>query len=188
MQRSKIALLPGDVHAELDRKLVEGAFSDYRGLSKWLSEKGFQISHASVQRYSVGFEKRLSAVTLASKQAEAVAEAAPDREGAMTDALTRLIQQKIFATLVEVEDMDEGDMAKLARAVADLGRATISQKRWAEEVRSRLDQQKRAAGERVSKLRATGGLSDEAATEMRNILLGIDPLPVASQPTNGVRL
>jgi Protein of unknown function (DUF3486) len=137
---------------------------------------GARISnhHASVQRYGHDFEERLAAVTLASKQAQAVTEAAPDNEGAMTDALARIVQEKIFATLVEAEQISEGDMAKIARAVADLGWATISQKKWADEVRSRLEEQKRAA---MKKLNERGGISDEMAQVMRNILLGIDPLP-----------
>jgi Protein of unknown function (DUF3486) len=174
MRRSKVTLLPKDVRAELDRRLVEGSFSNYRGLAKWLDEHGFHLAPSTIQRYGHSFEERLAAVTLASKQAQAVTEAAPDNEGAMTDALARLVQEKIFATLVEADQISEGDVAKIARAVADLGRATISQKRWADQVRARLGEQKRAA---MKKLHERRGIPDELAQEMRNILLGIDPLP-----------
>ena len=71
-------------------------------------------------------------MTVVSKRAQAVSEAAPDKEGAMTDALSRLIQEKIFTTLVE-EKSPSG--AKLAQAVADHG-PTISPKRWAASTRS----------------------------------------------------
>ena len=93
----------------------------------------------------------------------------------MTDALVRLVQEKIFAVLVEAEGIEEGQLARIARAIADLGRATISQKKWAEEMRDRLDEQKRAANAKIGELKQAGGLSDEAYEAMRALLLDIDP-------------
>jgi Protein of unknown function (DUF3486) len=181
-QRSKVVTqLPEDLRGQLDQLLVKGSFTDYRGLSGWLAERGFNVSHGSLQRYGSAFEKRIKTIAIATRQAHALAEASPDREGAMTDALVRLVQEKIFAVLVEAEDIEEGHLTKIARAIADLGRATISQKRWAEEMRARLEKQKRDADQTLKEIKGGGGLSDDAYERTRALLLNIDPLSTREQ-------
>lgn len=191
-QRSKvITALPAELRKHLDQKLVEGFFSDYKGLEGWLRTQGFRISASALHRYGSAFERRIKTIGIATQQARALAEAAPDREGSMTDALARLVQEKIFAVLVEAEDIEDGQLTRIARAIADPGRATISQKRWAEEMRQRLDAQKRAAGEKVDEIRRAGGLSDEAYDAIRAALLNIDPTapkePIGSRPEDYLR-
>lgn len=85
--------------------------------------------------------------------------------------------------LVEAEDIEDGQLPRIARAIADLGRATISQKRWQEEMRARLDEQKRVADKKMGELKSAGGLSNEAYDAMRNILLDIDPTTTNEQPS-----
>lgn len=175
-QRSKVVTaLPKELRDQLDQKLVSGSFSDYRGLEAWLDTQGFKISRGSLQRYGSAFERRIKTIAIATQQARALAEASPDREGSMTDALARLVQEKMLSVLVEAEDIEDGQLTRMARAIADLGRATISQKRWSEEVRERLDKQKRAADQKMVELKSAGGISDEAYDKMRAILLDIDP-------------
>ena len=176
-QRSKVLTqLPPELRKELDKRLVEGSFTKYRPLEQWLAERGYRISKSSLQRYGDQFESRIKSVTLATAQARALTEASPDSEGAMNDALERLVQEKIFGVLIEVEDIPDGQLARLARAVADLGRTSVSQKRWAEQMRERLAEQKRAAEAKIGALKQSGGISDEAYEAMRSALLGIDPL------------
>lgn len=170
-------MLPQPVRDELNRRLVENRFSGYEDLARWLAQQGFQIKRSSLQRYGHQFERKLEAISLASQQARAVVAASPDREGAMGDALVRLVQQEIFALLVECKGAIENqDLAKIARAVADLGRTTVRQREWREEIVRRLEAQRKAAGEKVTELTKAGGLSPDAAREIRDILLGIDPL------------
>jgi Protein of unknown function (DUF3486) len=181
MRRLKVLLLPKEVRAELDRRLVDGAFSHYRELAEWLKQQGFAISPSSLHRYGSNFEARLAAVQLAIEQAKVLAEAAPDQEDSLTDGLTRLVQQRIWNVLVEtnlLEDGNPANVAKIANAIAALSRASIVQKRWADQVQRQLDEQRRAAGEKVARL----GLSPEAEQQIRAILLGIDPLSAATPP------
>ena len=99
-QRSAISQLPEEIQLELNRRLVANSFSDYQGLSEWLEELGFEISRSSVHRHGHLFEEKLIAIKIATEQAKAIATAAGDEEGAMNDALIRLIQQKAFDVLV----------------------------------------------------------------------------------------
>jgi Bacteriophage Mu, Gp27 len=176
--RSKVlTMLPKGVRDDLNQKLIAGEFSDYRGLEKWLAGQGFRISRGSLQRYGSQFEKRLAGLSRATQQVKALAEVAPDRQGAMSDALIQLVQSRLFDVLIESENIDDAPLARFARAIADLGRATVSQKKWAEIMRTRLEEQKRAAGEKIEGMKSAGGLSDAAYEQIRAVLLGINPLP-----------
>lgn len=191
-ERSKIVtMLPKRLRESLDQKLIDGSFSHYRELEGWLADQGFAISRSAIQRYGSEFEQRVQAIALASSQAEAIAKAAPDRANSMTDALTRLVQERLFGLLVETENLSEKDLPRYARAIADLARASIAQKRWSEEMTERLRAQKHAAAERIAAEETTGGLSPEAAETIRSILLGIDPLnvkgPFAERGAESVR-
>ena len=77
--RSKITKLPEHVKRELDKRLISGSFSDYRKLSAWLQEQGYEISRSAINRYGQAFEERLAAIKIASEQARAVSEAVGDR-------------------------------------------------------------------------------------------------------------
>ena len=42
--RSKVAMLPAAVRAELDRRIVGRAFSGYQALAEWLQAQGYRIA------------------------------------------------------------------------------------------------------------------------------------------------
>jgi uncharacterized protein DUF3486 len=176
-RRAKVKMLPEKERVELNRYLVEHGFGNYEMLSRLLSEHGFRISRSALQRWGSGFERKLDAVELASAQAREVIAASPDTEGAFGDALVRLVQSEIFKVLVECKgQIEKPDLARIARAVSDLGRTTVRQRKWAEDVRVRLESQKRAADGQIGEVAREHGLSPQAAQEIRQILLGINPL------------
>ena len=176
MLRSKIALLPKRIRDELDRRLLNNSFSDYRGLVHWLASEGFVISASAVYRHGTMLEMRTQAIMLATDEATAIAKASPDTAGAMNDVLIRLVQERVFHLLLETENVSERDLPRLARAIADLARSTVAQKKWAEDVRERLENQKHEADGQIREVARQHGLSPEAAQQIRHILLGINPL------------
>lgn len=140
--------LPDEVRSELDQRLVASGFGDYRGLADWLEEQGFEISKSAIHRYGEKFERRLQAIRLATSQAEAIVAATPDDAGAMTEANIRLAQVKLQEAMLELSDdeVNPAAVSKLARAAADLARASVTQKKWADEARAKMEQ-RRVAGE-----------------------------------------
>lgn len=165
--RSKVATLPAEVKAWLDQALAENNFSDYEALSAELTERGFAISKSALHRYGQNFEERLSALKMASEQARAVVAAAPDEEGAVNEALMRLVQEHLFKLLMT--DGDQIDLPKVAKAVAELGKASIAQKKWQAEVRAKAE----AAASEVEKIAKKGGLDAETVAEIRREILGV---------------
>jgi hypothetical protein len=165
--RSKIKQLPAEVKSWLDRALVEGNFSGYELLEQELSERGFVIGKSSINRYGQEFERRLHAVKLATEQAKAISEASPDDEGAMNDALIKMVQQKAFDALLQMEE--GASLKEIGLMVARLSNATVKQKQWATEVRAKAE----AAASAVEKIAKKGGLSAAAVKEIRSQILGI---------------
>lgn len=176
MRRPKVYMLPKRLREQLERKLVDGGFSNYRELEDWLAGQGYRISRSGLNRFGQEYERKVQAVALATNQARALQLAAPDRENAMNDALARLVQERLFSLLVESHSLADDDLPRIARAIADLGRSSISQKRWREEIAERLERARRAADSQLGEVAARAGLSAETAEQIRSILLGIDPL------------
>ncbi|MEW5904804.1 MAG: DUF3486 family protein [Pseudomonadota bacterium] len=165
--RSKIHQLPPKVKEWLDQSLIEGNFSGYELLEKELAGRGYAIGKSSINRYGQEFEQRLHALKLATEQARAISEAAPDDAGAMNDALIRLVQQKAFDTLLKMEE--GAPMKEIGLMVARLSNATVKQKQWAAEVRAKAE----SAAAAVEKIAKKGGLSASAVNEIRSQILGI---------------
>lgn len=171
MKRSKVALLPNAVKAWLDQALIQGNFSGYEILEKELADRGCTIGKSSLHRYGQQFEKRLQALNLASQQAKAIVQSAPDEEGAVSEALMRLVQEKLFQSLMDMQlDPDKPvDLAKVSKAVAELARATVTQKKWTAEVRAKVA----LASDAVLAIGQKGGLSADALEEIKRRFLGI---------------
>ena len=165
--RSKVANLPKAVKAWLDKALAENSFSEYESLAAELSAQGFSISKSALHRYGQDFESKLSALKMASEQARAVVAAAPDEEGAVNEALMRLVQEHLFKILMA--DGQSFDLPKVAKAVAELGKASIAQKKWQTEYREKAE----AAASRVEKIAKKGGLNQATVDEIRREILGM---------------
>lgn len=172
-QRPAVTQLPEDIQAELNRRLVANGFSDYRGLSDWLAEQGFEISRSAVHRYGRQYEERLAAIKVATAQAKAISAAAGDEEGAMNDALIRLVQERAFDVLINLQSDDTAEFAKvfpkMGTMVARLSRASVAQKKWQAEAREKA----KSAAKAVDKIVKQSGLSTEKADEIRRKILGI---------------
>lgn len=165
--RSKVGALPAEVKAWLDQALVENNFSGYEALSAELAERGYSIGKSALHAYGQSFEDRLSRLRMASEQAKAVVSAAPDEEGAVNEALMRLVQEHLFNLLMA--ENGKVDLPKVAKAVAELGRASVVQKKWQAEVRERAE----TAAAKVEKIARKGGLTAETVDAIRREILGV---------------
>lgn len=170
-RRSKVEQLPADMKAWLDQALVQNNFSQYELLSAELKKRGCEISKTGLHRYGQEFEERLKTLRMVTEQARAVVQASPDDDGAVNDALVRLTQEKMFGILMEINvDPDTVDLAKLARAVAELGKASVAQKRWHMEARKQaLEEAAKEAGIAAKSV----GLTHDAVEQIKRRILGI---------------
>ncbi|MGO9455161.1 MAG: phage protein Gp27 family protein [Candidatus Binataceae bacterium] len=163
------------LRGELDAKLIANGFSRYLALSQWLADNGCHVSESTVQRYGLHLKKDLQAIEIVNAEAKAIVAATPDNDGAMNDALTRLVQHKLFAVLKQLNliDIKEVSLGVLARIIATLGRASIDQKRFEHEMRSLLAA-KAKADKKAASPPTGGGIPMEISQKIRNALLGIE--------------
>jgi|SRR5208282_2478071 len=173
-RRAKIAtLLPQELRKELNTKMIANAFAGYTPLSEWLAGHGYKISKSSIHRYGRKLESRMEAVGRAAQQACAIVEVAPDEEGAMNEALMRLVQKRLFDVLMEDDSLDTAklDIGEVATMVVTIGRASIDQKKFAQEVRAQAAIKLRKARAEPEVPR-NKGIPPEVAQKIRNALRG----------------
>ena len=170
-KRSSILALPKAVKEWLDSALVEGSFSGYEKLSEELKSRGYEISKTTVFRYGSAFEQRLSALKMASEQARAIVSASPDDEGMVSEALMRLVQEKLFQVLLDFQiDPDKPlNLASVAKAIAELSRSTVGQRKWQADVREKA----KKVADSVAKMSEKGGISPETIAAIRRQIYGI---------------
>jgi len=172
-QRPAVTQLPEKIRKELNRRLEANGFSDYQGLSDWLAEQGYGISKSAIHRYGQQFEERLAAIRIATEQAKVISEAVGDEEGAMNDALIRLVQERAFDVLVNLQSDDPEEFSKvfskMGLMVARLSRASVAQKKWQAEAREKA----KTAAKAIDTIVKKAGLSTEKAAEIQKKILGI---------------
>jgi Protein of unknown function (DUF3486) len=181
--KGKIKKMTPALRAEFERRLVEGSFSDYRGLARWLGEHGCQIHSSALQRYGNALERKLNALRLATEQARAVVDASGGADHTVNEGLMRLVQGDLFRVLVELKEVDPKkiDINALARNVASICRSSVHMRRAAEEMRNGIGRRVLAAERKVvaaARRGARGGLSDAAEKRIRAALLEIAELPM----------
>lgn len=152
-RRSKVDHLPPELKAELERLLADRSHGGYEALSAWLAEQGYTISKSSLHRYDQRVQAVMSRIKASTEAARLLAQAAPDEADEHSAAVLRMVQSALFDAMARVtEAAEEADperqvkvLAAAARAIAEASRASIGQKRWADEVRAKLEEVERVA-------------------------------------------
>ena len=172
--KNKVYSLPEPIRAWLDETLAANGGQGFKALEEKLAAKGYKITDSSLQRYHANdLEPRLKALKLATESARTVAAAMGENDGStMLEALTALCQERLFSLLMEVDqdNLDGGMMAKLARAISELAKASIHVKKHVAEARAKALQEAAAT---VEKTAAQAGVSPETIQKIRREVLGM---------------
>lgn len=157
--RSKVHSLPPELKEWLDAELVKRGFGDYVQLAADLKARGAEVSKSALQRYGSPFERSLAAVKMASEQARALVDAVPDDEDKLGAAVVRVTQERILKLLMETHiDPENVDVNKLFKNAAEIGKASVTQKKFSQSVRAEIEAAARKAliDEQRGKLDALG--------------------------------
>lgn len=171
--KNKVYTLPEPIRAWLDETLAANGGQQFAALEEQLRGKGFKISDSSLQRYHANdLEPRLKALKLATESARTVAAAMGENDGTMLEALTGLCQERLFSLLMEVDQdtLDGTMMAKLARSISELAKASINVKKHVVDARAKAFEEAAAL---ITDPAIRGGLSDDAAEAIRRQILGL---------------
>lgn len=153
VRRSKVDHLPPDLRAKLERLLVDRTHGGYDALAAWLREMGYEISKSSLHRYDQRLQAVMSRIKASTEAARLLVQTAPDEADEHSAAVLRIVQSILFDALTRVaeasEETDPAEQVKVlsqaARAIAEASRASIGQKRWADEVRAKIEEVERVA-------------------------------------------
>lgn len=176
-RKSFINFLPDHVLNLLNQKLKDEGFSNYYHIADWFNElleqEGLElrIQKSAINNYGQDFEKKLNQIKTATMQAKSIVEAseAGDQQSELAGALTLMIQQKYFELLrdIETESLRDGfDLAKATRAISDLTRSGISNKKYASEIKLKID----AARNEIKEIKEIKGLSEDTLRRVDEIL------------------
>jgi len=175
---SKVALLPEALRVELEQWIAAHGFAGYEAATAWLAERGRAAGldggtlpkRSALQDYGSKLKRKMEAIADATRASRLIAKFAPDDEGSMNEVMIRLVQEKLFSILMELHiDPKLIDISSLARSVADLTRASVTQKKWRQSVRQKAE----AAAAQVEKVAKKGGLTKGAVDTIRREILGI---------------
>lgn len=173
--RSQVELLPEEVFEELKQRLIASSFSDYRGHAEWLQGRGFEIRKSAVHNFGQGYQAEIERMKLSVAEAKEVVKAIPDSDNAMNDALMRMVQHRVYELLRDAGgDLPPKALAALTRAIADVGRTSIAQKRFMTEAQARA---REVADDVAAELKKGGVVSEETIKQFRNRVLGIAETP-----------
>lgn len=174
--RSKVHKLPLELKEWLDNELIARGFGDYVQLAADLKARGAEVSKSALQRYGSPFEQRMAQLKMASEQARALVDAAPDEEDKLGAAVVRMTQERIFNLLMELEvDPEKVDINKLFKNAAEIGKASVTHKRFSMEARAAIEAEARRKllDEQKAKLEAMGhksGVTQETKQAIREAL------------------
>lgn len=181
-RRSSITALPEDVRRWLERALTEQNFAGYEALEAMLRERGYGISKSAIHRYGQKVERRFAAIKASTEAARIIAEGAADDQDARSEAVIALCQTEIFEAMISLQEAAEvaddekispldrmNAMSKVAKNIATLTRASISQKQYKATVQAKAAE----VAEKAARLAKQGGLSAKSVTEIRRSILGI---------------
>lgn len=133
--------LPPEVRSAIDQQIHQRGYGDYDGLMDWIAESLPQwaegLSRSAVARHGRGLKERMDRARRAVLMAEDYLKVFPD-DGASLNAMLVNESQVQMLEMLEA-GIDPDDMPKFIRAMADLTRANISQKKWAAQVRERIE-------------------------------------------------
>ena len=143
----KVDLLPEEDRAWLNAELIRRGFGEYHAISALLAERGFEISHSTLGVHGLALKRKLAAIRASTEAAKLIAEAAPDDADQRSEAVMSLVQTGLFDGMVNLQEAAEEDnpaeriglLAKAAKAISELSRASVNQKKWAQDVRRKLD-------------------------------------------------
>lgn len=177
--RSAIARLPEAVLEELNKKLIDQAFSDYDGLAVWLQAQGYQIGKTAVWQHGSSLqakmEKSMNRARERMEIAKALRGASDDEKAALMEANEMVAMDQIMDMFEAMGSWEAEDkvtaVPKLVRAIADLNRSAIGSSKWKREFEAEA---KRLAREEAAQAAASAakaeGVSEQGIARIREAL------------------
>lgn len=120
----KIEGLPESLKKTVEEKLLTG--ETYEQISSFLKEQGEDIHFSSVGRYGRKFLNKFESVRIAKEYARLLAEDNAERPATELHEANNLIASQLIMQALVDDDMDADERAEIAKNIATLQRAQVS--------------------------------------------------------------
>lgn len=143
---SSVEKLSNEDRKWLEQALLDRNFCDYDGLMRLLAERGLEVSRSAVGRFGKKYKAYIEDIKRSTDMARLMAEEVGDDANVVGDATIRMMQVKIFDALqdFDFEKLKEAKPSQMIRAIAELNRATVNQKKWMAQAKAKLEASKEA--------------------------------------------
>jgi hypothetical protein len=123
----KIDSLPAEIKREVENRLING--DTYEEIAGYLKAQGEDIHFSSVGRYGRKFLKRFESVRVAKEFAKLLAEDNADRPSTELQEANNLLASQLVMEAMVNDDMEPEERAKVAKSIASLQNAQVSNER-----------------------------------------------------------
>lgn len=176
---SKIRALPPELIDEINGLLIRNGFTGYDAVVNWLrDEKGVDISRSALHRHGSALEAEFEDAMADARRTRALARAARqeggEQDNAMLEAATEIMQDNLLRVSLRMKNEEDPTAAAktlslVARAFADVGRFDLARQKWQAELNAKAAD----VADKAARLASKGGMSPDAAAEIRKMILGI---------------
>lgn len=157
--------LSDEVKRQVDRLLIENA--TYEEIAAFLKEKGHDISKSSIGRYGKGFLNAYKRLRMIEDQSRTLKSEAG--EGlVIEEAASKMFTQQVLEQLLD-SGMDKKLLPKLMLSFSALQSSSVAREKFKADLQKRVVK----AAEDVTKIAKKSGLTDDAAAQIREKILGI---------------
>lgn len=187
MKRSFYAELSGDNRSELDRRLIDGNYSEYQEIKAWLESEGCETSQTAIKTHAEKLRTKLEAMKLENNYRRAYGdEMASDIEaGAVSLIATAQRASQHLANVLErkMREYDESNipipqdllsaatsLSKAVGAIAAINNTQLVARKYAAELKAKQEA-------KLSELASEGesrGIDAEFMRKIRTEILGIE--------------
>lgn len=165
-RHGKLHTLPEETRREVNDLLIEPNVT-YEDVGEFLTAKGFDISKSAIGRYGKWFFNEVRETEMLRDQA-ALITSDPDK-AMLLEKLTATMITKRLALALQEDRFDVMKNAKLIQAFATLQKSSMHREQWHTEVKTKIIK----TADDVTKIAKKGGLTDDAAAQIRSKILGI---------------
>jgi hypothetical protein len=165
MRRSTYDLLPIELQAKVDDLIKKSHFGNFTELvdqvNKMILESGYEISFSRTSLYNraKNLEKVIEQIKYSQEAAKIVMDCYPDDDLKLSQATGKFIQDKLFRLAMDNEDLSPDELAKIAKALSDVAKSTVSERKYLDDRLAKIEKQTKAIDSQVKE----GKLSFEDA-------------------------
>jgi hypothetical protein len=177
MRRSTYDQLPTELQASVDTLIKSSRFQGFDELvvkvNELLASSGVELSFSRTALYnhSKNLKEILDQIKYSQEAARHMMEAYPDEDLSLSQATTRMVQDRLFRLTMDVDqELDPSELGKIAKALSDMAKSNVAERKYLDDRTEKLKKETKNIQGQVSE----GKISfEEAFTKITQEVYGV---------------